>query len=258
MIPTVNCEWFAGHLANFLERDADETTRLGMEAHAASCLACGTLLADLHAIRTHAAHLPERAPTRDLWAGIAARIETPVVELTNGRTAPRRRLAGWQHPRLVAGLAAAGLVAITATVTHELTVRAVTVNLPARVAQALLAPTDTVSRATATAANRLPAVSPSGASTPARLVANRPSVQHTYETEIASLRLVLDRRRPQLDSATVAVVEYNLKVIDVAIAQCKQALRKDPASRFLLESLNDAMDNKVQLLRTAAALPART
>jgi hypothetical protein len=258
MIPTVNCEWFAGHLANYLERDADETTRAGMDAHAASCVACGTLLADVRTIRTHAAHLPELAPMRDLWAGIAARIETPVVELTNGGNGQRRRFAMGQHPWLAAGLAAAGLVAITATVTHELTMRAVTVNPRAGVAQAPLAPTDTMSRAGASASNRLPAVGPSVAPTPTRLVANRPSAQHTYESEIANLRVVLDRRRPQLDSATVAVVEYNLKVIDVAIAQCKQALRKDPASRFLLESLNDAMDNKVQLLRTAAALPART
>jgi hypothetical protein len=258
MISTVNCEWFAGHLANYLERDTDETTRQGMEAHAASCLGCGTLLADLRQIRTQAAHLPELAPTRDLWAGIAARIETPVVELANGGSAPRRRFAARHHSWLVGGLAAAGLVAITATVTHELTMRAVTVNAPARVVQAPLAPTNTSSATVAPVSNRLPPAGRSVAPTPTRLVANRPSAQHTYETEIANLRVVLDRRRPQLDSATVAVVEYNLKVIDVAIAQCKQALRKDPASRFLIESLNDAMDNKVQLLRTAAALPART
>jgi hypothetical protein len=33
-------------------------------------------------------------------------------------------------------------------------------------------------------------------------------------------------------------------------------LRRDPASGYLLQSLNDALDTKVQLLRTAAALPA--
>jgi hypothetical protein len=32
---------------------------------------------------------------------------------------------------------------------------------------------------------------------------------------------------------------------------------KDPASRFLMQSLNEALDTKIQLLRTAAALPAR-
>jgi predicted O-linked N-acetylglucosamine transferase (SPINDLY family) len=83
------------------------------------------------------------------------------------------------------------------------------------------------------------------------------TAQQTYDDEIARLRTVVNRRRPQLDSATVVVIEHNLKVIDDAIAQCKQALKKDPASRFLMESLNDAMDNKVQLLRTAAVLPTK-
>jgi hypothetical protein len=67
----------------------------------------------------------------------------------------------------------------------------------------------------------------------------------------------VNKRRSQLDSTTVAVIEHNLKVIDDAISQCKQALRKDPNSRFLIESLNDALDTKVQLLRTAATLPSK-
>ncbi len=65
-------------------------------------------------------------------------------------------------------------------------------------------------------------------------------------------------RRPQLDSATVAVVEHNLAVIDEASAQCTQALSHDPGSRYLLESLRGELDTKVQLLRTAAALPSRS
>ena len=70
-------------------------------------------------------------------------------------------------------------------------------------------------------------------------------------------RVVVARRRPQLDSTTIAVIEYNLKVIDDAIRQCKVALRKDPGGQFLMESLNDALDTKVQLLRTAATLPSK-
>ena len=91
----------------------------------------------------------------------------------------------------------------------------------------------------------------------ASLVSDRPSAQQTYDNEIARLRIVVERRRPQLDSVTIAVIEHNLKVIDDAIRQCKLALRKDPSSQFLMESLNDALDNKVQLLRTAAMLPSK-
>jgi hypothetical protein len=257
----MSCELFADRLADFLERDVDESTRAGMEAHALSCAECGALLADLRTLRIDAANLPPLVPSRDLWAGIAARIETPVVELKNGGSAEVWNAASRRRARIWTGLAAAGLVAITATVTRELTKRSDNVIAPpVHVAATPSEKKDTVAA--------VAAVSPAPAPVPAArvaspkpasvsLVANRPSAQQTYDEEIARLRVVVNRRRPQLDSATVAVIEHNLKVIDDAIAQCKQALRKDPASRFLMESLNDAMDNKVQLLRTAAVLPSR-
>ena len=90
------------------------------------------------------------------------------------------------------------------------------------------------------------------------LASNRLTAEQTYDDEISRLRTVVAARRSQLDSATIAVIEHNLRVIDQAIAQCKQALRKDPHSQFLMESLNGALDDKVQLLRTAAMLPSRT
>jgi hypothetical protein len=61
-----------------------------------------------------------------------------------------------------------------------------------------------------------------------------------------------------VDPQTLAVIELNLRVIDDAILQCKQALTKDPASRFLMQSLNSELENKVELLRRAASLPLRT
>ncbi|HEV8214365.1 MAG TPA: zf-HC2 domain-containing protein, partial [Gemmatimonadaceae bacterium] len=119
--PTMNCDEFADQLADFLERDLNENTRAAMEAHALECGECGPLLADLRRLRIDAANLPELAPSRDLWRGIADRIETPVVAL------PRR--GGGVTPnvsrRIWFGLAAAALVAITATVTREITRRSI-------------------------------------------------------------------------------------------------------------------------------------
>ena len=87
---------------------------------------------------------------------------------------------------------------------------------------------------------------------------NRKSAEQTFDVEIARLRQIVQRRSAQLDPVTISVIERNLKVIDDAIAQCRSALAKDPASRFLIESLNHALETKVELLRTAAMLPART
>ena len=268
-IPTMRCGRFADQLPDFLEYDADETTRARMEAHALACAGCGALLADLRTLRIDAANLPELTPSRDLWAGIAARIDAPVVALKHAGTADRARGATKRYLRLWTGLAAAGLVAITATVTRELTWRAPLIAAPAAAAPKPTVPTGRPVSMTSSASAPEPVgqvaatteaarlVRRSAPPILARLVSTRPSAQQTYETEIADLRTVLHRRRPQLDPATVGVIERNLEVIDSAIAQCKQALRKDPANRFLMESLNDAMDNKVQLLRTVAALPSR-
>jgi hypothetical protein len=78
-----------------------------------------------------------------------------------------------------------------------------------------------------------------------------------YDREIARLRTLIEQRRNQLDPATVAVIEKNLLVIDTAVEDCKKAIARDPASRFLIESLNQSLQTKVELMRTAALLPPR-
>ena len=54
------------------------------------------------------------------------------------------------------------------------------------------------------------------------------------------------------------MIEKNLLVIDTAIAECKKAIARDPASAFLIESLNQSLRTKMELMRTAALLPSRT
>jgi len=263
--PTITCERFNEHLADFLERAVSEPTRAAMESHAVGCEDCGPLLGDLRRLRIDAANLPELVPSRDLWSGIENRIEAPVLSLPGARSVRARR---WTNP-LVLGLAAAGLVAITATVTHWVeggrvdrltggqptnrTAIPASVKTPPAVAAA-------VDSSPAVQPSSRPAVSPIHPSTrpPVQLASNRPSAEQTYDREIARLLVVYNQRRPDLDSTNIAVVKKNLKIIDDAIAQTKIALRRDPASQYLMESLNDAFDTKVQLLRKAAMLPSGT
>jgi hypothetical protein len=79
-----------------------------------------------------------------------------------------------------------------------------------------------------------------------------------YSKEIEMLQNIVTQRRTQLDSTTIAVIERNLRIIDAAITSSRAALVKDPASRLLGEQLTHALDKKVELLRTAALLPAST
>jgi hypothetical protein len=281
----MSCEEFAANVADFLERDLDEAARAAVEAHALDCDACGALLSDLKRLSVDAANLPELSPSRDLWDGIAARIDAPVIPIGTrsetrgggrfgGRVARDRsvlRAAAIAASLLVAaGLGAAVMFQVmrdrgTRSVATTAQTQTPTPNGPVGSTQAV-----TPDSSAAQPMPRALASAPTGSGTDSSLAgSNGPSVttvsnpknrsaEQTFDAEITRLRAIVQRRRSQFDPVTISVVERNLKVIDDAIAQCKAALAKDPASRFLIESLNHALENKVELLRTAAMLPART
>jgi len=79
-----------------------------------------------------------------------------------------------------------------------------------------------------------------------------------YAREISALQSIVRRRKTELDSSTVAIIERNLEIIDAAIERSKAALERDPASLMLSDQLTRVLDKKVELLRTAALLAART
>jgi len=224
----LTCEALDALLPDYLEGDLDSGTRAVVEDHARSCPRCEALLGDLATIVRDARALPALAPSRDLWAGIEARIQAPVVSLPAPGAA---RLRSRWHATAWLGAAAAALIAATAGITYTVTMH------HAEHAQ-------------------LAAARPS-AGTPVTNVAVLP-VERVYDQEIARLQRVLQERRSTLDSGTVTVIERNLRIIDAAIAQSRAALEKDPASGLLNDQLNSALTQKVELLRTAALLPART
>src|SRR5687768_15313701 len=76
-----------------------------------------------------------------------------------------------------------------------------------------------------------------------------------YNQEITRLRVILDQRRGDLDSATVITVEKSLKAIDQAIIDARAALSGDASNSFLNEQLNRALEKKLGVLRRVALLP---
>ncbi len=250
-----SCDQFDAALSNHLENALDPAERAALESHAATCDRCRALLAELSAITTGAAALPALEPSHDLWAAIAQRISAPVVALPAAAARRERRssVRPWYLAPVSLAAAAAVLVAATATITMVAT----------RSGRAL-APPDVVA-----ANNPAPAAQPVDAQidipAPAPRVANasgtRPNavpVQEIYAREIAELDSIVRDRRSHLDTSTVAVIEKNLHIIDQAIAQSRVALAHDPNSGFLNHQLNDALNQKISLLRTVALLPART
>ncbi|HEY6219517.1 MAG TPA: zf-HC2 domain-containing protein [Gemmatimonadaceae bacterium] len=226
----MNCTEFESRLPEVIDDAVDLPAE--MRAHMESCASCRGLFLDLRTIQSEATRLSPIAPGRDLWSGIADRIEAPVVPLAGTTTRMRLRRPSWT----AAGIAAAALIVVTASVTYRMARRPTTA----------VAPVSTVAASP---------VSPSVDSQPipapkVRLASNVPVAE--YDRQIASLRAVLDSGRGRLDPATLAILERNLRMIDSAIAQCRGALASDPASQFLFESLNKAYQSKVRLLRVAA------
>lgn len=227
--PMLTCDDAQALLPDLLDGTLSDTRRATYDAHVAQCAGCRALAVDLAKIRDDAAALPTFSPSRDLWSGIEARIDTPVVSLAARPLGDVRR---WSTRQVAA--AAAVLMAVTAGGTWLAFTRTVAI-APQPIA------------ATAEPATRTELVS----------VADQMGIA-TYEGEIGKLQVILQTRGNELDTATIAVLEKNLKLIDRAIGESRAALAADPASAFLAGQLNHAYDTKLQLLRSAALLPSRS
>ena len=267
----MDCESFSDRLLAYLEHETDDETRAAIERHSLSCAECGVLLADLRTLRIEAANLPELSPSRDLWSGISARIEAPVVPIGTVRQVEQRRsqaVRRWTRAALIAAT-----LVMAAGVGYFAAVRRTEVLMPSPVAQvpesvrpsvveAARPPEAATQEPTAQSPRtRITNVVDRGGPPPIRSSEEQQAVatlNKDYGREIARLRALIEQRRNQLDPVTVAIIEKNLQVIDAAIAECKKAIAHDPASRFLIESLNQSLQTKVELMRTAALLPTRT
>ena len=259
-------DWFEGEL--------DAAKRIEVDAHVGSCARCQGLVRDIQGIREVAADMPDLAPSRDLWSGIEERIQPPVIAIgTSRRSAaiPRYRLAA----------AAAVLVAVSSGITYVATTR----TMPAASELAASAPDIRVAGATveapapdpvvettqaiesprATGGSQAPVqrVAPS-VRQPATALASRqaapqlPAAELALSGEISELQDLLQSRRGELEPETVRVVEENLAIIDAAVSQARAAVARDPASGFLNERLESALQKKLQLLRTVALIRSST
>jgi len=274
----MTCDEFDTALPDYLEGTLDDSRRAAVEGHLSECVRCASMLRDIENIQKEAGTLPDMVPSRDLWQGIEARIAAPVIPFATRPERQRRFAPAWM------GIAAAALIASTAGITYMLTansmrpapseVAAVTPSNPVRpttgadsgvpVESTAPSPVDVggaTSQPDVTGSQLSGTKVPPRQRIPAQLVTQSSERAHSdvvYGREIEMLQNIVSRRRTQLDSSTVAIIERNLQIIDAAIAQSRAALARDPASQMLDQQLTHALDKKVELLRTAAMLPAST
>jgi len=194
-----------------------------LDAHLVTCADCRAVLADLERVVVHARALPGIAPAEDLWPGIAARVASFARAEEEPRTV-RRRPASF--------------------------VRGITMSWPqlmaAGFALAVLSGGGAWYFAPGHRTPQAALQSPAGTE-----LAAASHVDPQYAAEVQDLQKVLDERRSQLDPETVKTIEANLKIIDLATTQARQALAADPANPYLKDYLSNQMKRKVELLKQA-------
>lgn len=166
----------------------------------------------------------DELPSRDLWAGIASKIESAPV------TTSRRVAFTLPQLAMAASLLIAAASGITWMVAHP----------PASTTQQAQGPV--------IQAYGLPEDDNGG-----QIVqANFADAQ--YNAAVSDLEKILRDDRDRLDPRTVLIIERNLKAIDDAINEARTALENDPANPFLNSHLADARRRKLDLLRQATSL----
>jgi hypothetical protein len=232
-------------LDDFAGGELADAEQGAVRAHLRGCAECRAEVDSLRALLDEARFLPrEIAPQRDLWAGIAARLEPrapsagetprPAEETADPRVIPFRRGLPWQPPRWLMAAAAAVVLMIGSSLATLLVVdRGARGGAPD-----LLDP--------------VAATPPSERATTA-LAAFAPAEQG-YQAAIDELAAALDTRRGELAPETAATLERNLAIIDQAIAESRAALERDPGSRELTQMLSAVYDTKVRMLQQAVEL----
>jgi len=212
----MTCNEARDRMDDYVDGTLDEAAFQEMELHVASCAECRTEERALRALLAHAAALPaERMPSRDLWAGIAARLD-------EARPAWRRpwALAGWG-----AGLAAAAGVVFA-------------------LAAALHGPGGRPS----------PSIEPSLAPAALRSEDPVAAAEREYARAAAELMAALELQRDRVPPETLASLEKDMRSIDAALVEVRRALATDPANPGLNHLLASTHQRKVEVLQQVLKL----
>jgi hypothetical protein len=193
------------------------------EMHARDCASCATSLAELRATVAVTHDLPDSlTPPADLWNDVRATIEAgKVAHLPLGSVAARAR-GFWVTPGRLAA-AAVMLVAVTASLTGI-----VMSSEPA---------TQTIAQ-----------------EAPLTVSVSWQASERVFQANVLELRQQLEALHDHLAPETLVKVERALATIDLAIAEGREALLRDPANAALSELVASNYRQKIELLRRMTQL----
>ncbi len=209
-------EW-TDQLSAYLDGELAPDAHAAVEAHLAGCAACREVLQDLRALVQAAPAYAGSDPAPVVWDRIAAGIDA-------GRSVafPTRATRRYSLGQMVAAAALVGLVAAGGV-------------------WSVMRP--------GAAAPTLAGGNPGGE--PVLVSVGSPLDDPAYTSAIEELEATLAAGRAVLDSATIQIVEENLRVIDAAIDEARTAIAADPSNAYLGARVKLHMQRKLVLLRQA-------
>jgi hypothetical protein len=229
------CKQYSEAIQELAEGTLGPVRRAELQTHLDQCDGCRALAADLQKIRDTARSLEQPAPPERAWLRIAARLrqEGRVVETSSPR---RRRTA-------LLALAAALLLMVGGSLWLLYPMRnAATTTTQGPGDPGTQGPTDPARG------------NPARGDAVQSIADDLQTAERHYQSAIAKLEQAAKANDGSIDAQTAAVLEKNLQVIDVAIAESRTALQKEPQSQPARDSLFDALRRKVSLLQDTIAL----
>jgi len=192
---------------------------VSFESHLATCASCRAAVADFSVIRAASLSLEPQVPPPHVWRKLSAAIEA--------EPKPFFGVGGTQWWRAFAPIAA--MAVLVASLSW------------------------TAAQLTSVPGERLAKTTPVTQGEPVSILAEYQLAERDLSNTIDGLeRIATDRT--SLDMETADVLKANLTVLDGAIGESREALKKEPENDVAQESLFEALRNKVALLQDTIAL----
>jgi hypothetical protein len=216
----MNCQDYDAEIGDYVDGAMDEAQRASFESHLATCASCRAVVADFSVIRSASLSLVPQVPAPHVWRKLSAAIDA--------EPKPFFGVGGMQWWRAFAPAAAAAILVASLSWT--------------------------AARLTSAPGERLARITPVTPSEPVSILAEYQLAERDLTDTIEGLERIAATDPAALDMETADVLKANLTVLDGAIGESRDALKKEPENDVAQESLFEALRNKVALLQDTIAL----
>jgi negative regulator of sigma E activity len=213
----MSCQDYEAQIGDYVDGSMDEAARAAFESHLATCASCQAMVTDFTVIRAASLSLEPQVPPPHVWRRVAAAIEAEPKPLFG--------FGPWWRTFLPMAAMAVLVAALSWTAVRL-----------------AVAPDE-----------RLAGSTPAAPTEPVSILAEYQQAERNLTSTIEGLERIANDRTA-LDMETADVLQANLTVLDGAIGESREALKKEPENDVAQESLFDALRNKIALLQDVIAL----